>query len=347
MSKNLEVLAAQLGKLLSQKLDPNQFEVLEVFPVPTQTDRIVRLRAIEDLVQDFDGYLIKIKPKEGVDLLSTGNPTHSKNPGNFVHQPDGKLNIPFLFENAQLLYSSGDYPLARNIYQAIFQTGNRNIEALNGIGLCYEAEGNLEEAKDSYEKSIAYRPNFDAFQHLALIHIQQKNEGMAVELLERALELNPQAVDLRAKIGSILLQLGKITEAKKQFEDAFSTHPRHDKALAGMASCYLAEGNKRLAHDYLVKSLQIELNNPSAIYQLIKCAYEIKTYAKTAQILEKYIQIAPVNTNLLYSLAGLQFHLGRFEEATTTARSILRVSNDHSGAKDLLGMIDHFSSIKA
>lgn len=347
MSKNLEALAAQLGKLLSQKLDAYQFDVLEVFPVPTQSDRIVRLRAIEDLVEDFDGYLIKVKPKEGVDLFNTENATHSKNPGDFIHQPDGKLNIPFLFENAQLLYSSGDYALARNIYHAIFQSGHRNIEALNGIGRCYEAEGNLEEAKESYDKSIAYRPNFDAFQCLALIHIQQKNEGMAVELLERALELNPQAVDLRAKTGYLLLQLGKITEAKKQFEDTLSTHPRHDKALAGIASCYLAEGNKRLAHDYLVKSLQIELNNPTAIYQLIKCAYEIKTYAKTAQILEKYIQIAPINTNLLYSLAGLQFHLGRFEDATITTRNILRISNDHSGAKDLLDMIDNFSRRKA
>jgi tetratricopeptide (TPR) repeat protein len=93
-----------------------------------------------------------------------------------------------------------------------------------------------------------------------------------------------------------------------------------------------------------VQSLELELNNPTAIFYLVKCAYEIKSYATASQMLLNYIQIAPVNTNLLYSLAGLQFHLGRISEAKETTLKILELQSQHAGAKELLNMIERYAS---
>lgn len=375
-----EELASRIRDLLDKQLNSDQYDIVDVLPVPNQGDRMVRLRTIEELLQDFDGYLLKIKPKSNTDQSGQSIPaeTLSKVVAESLYDPDGKLNAPFLFKNAELLYSTHDYALARNIYNAIIKSGTRTAAALDGIGRCLEAEGKLDEAKSHYEESIAYQPNLEAFQHLAALYVKQKKDENAAELLERALQLrelssttrfellkavgncwvrlkripeaqksyeqalaiHPQAGDVRSNLGALHLQTGKISEAKKHFQDALSTNPRNDKALAGIASCHLAEGDKRVAHDYFAKALQIELNNPTAIYHLVKCAFELKSYATAARVLEEYIQIAPVNANLMYSLAGLQFHLGRVDDAAETTKKILQLSHHHPGAKELLSMIE-------
>ena len=57
-------------------------------------------------------------------------------------------------------------------------------------------------------------------------------------------------------------------------------------------------------------------------------------------MLAHYVEIAPVSASLLYSLAGLQFHVGKKREATQTAKRILQLKADHQGARDLLKRID-------
>jgi tetratricopeptide (TPR) repeat protein len=383
MNESTGMLATQIQELLGNQLKDNQIDVVEVVPVPSHGDRLVRLRTLEDALEDFDGYLVKIKPRPGKDYAGTPIPTEAVSQPQAasregLYQQDGKLNIPFLFRNAELLFASGDYALSRNLYKAIFQSGIRTSQALNGIGRTYEAEGKLEDARAHYEESIAYQANLEALRHLASLFIKQKKDESAAEILERALqikeipseiraelhkaagncwlriqrpldaqrhyeralEIKPKAADIRANLGVIQLQAGKIGEAKKIFQDALAADPRNDKALAGLASCFLAEGDKRMAHEHFAKALEIELNNPIAIYHLVKCAYELKTYATAARVLEEYIQIAPVNANLLYSLAGLQFHMGRIEDALQACRKILEICPDHSGATELIMMID-------
>jgi type IV pilus assembly protein PilF len=160
---------------------------------------------------------------------------------------------------------------------------------------------------------------------------------------QKALELDPMADGIRANIGALYLSTGRIAEAKRFFQDAVASNSRNDKALAGLGSCCLAEGEKRLAHDYFARSLDVNLQNPTGIFYLVKCAYEIKSYATAARIVGDYVQSAPVNTNLLYSLAGLQFHLGRVTEAGVTARKIQELQPQHAGAAELIRMIERYA----
>jgi hypothetical protein len=46
-----------------------------------------------------------------------------------------------------------------------------------------------------------------------------------------------------------------------------------------------------------------------------------------------------VNINLLYSLAGLHFHLGRVEESRAKCEKILELNPNHAGSLELLGMM--------
>jgi tetratricopeptide (TPR) repeat protein len=261
------------------------------------------------------------------------------------------------------------------------QSATHASRALFSYGTCCEAEGNLEEARSRYEQSITFQPMLETYQRIANLLIQQRKDRPAAEALERALnikilsprtrfellkaagncwmragemasaeraykkalEAEPSADEIQANLGALYLQAGKIADARRKFQDTLASNPQNDKALSGLGMCYLQEGFKREAHDHFARALDLNLNNSQAIYQLVKCAYELKTYATAARIVESYIQVSPVNIHLLYSLAGLQFHLGRMTDATATAEQITQMNPQHSGAKDLLQRIENFS----
>ena len=286
-----------------------------------------------------------------------------------------------LRSSAELLISAGDHALARNILLTMIRNGSLVGWALRTMGRSYEIEENITKARRCYQDAIAYEPHLEAYRCLARLELRSKNESAAADALERALNLrelpakirfeihkasgncwmraqrtekaehhykralaiDPTSDQISSNLGALYLQSGRIRDAQRFFEDALVVNPSNSRALAGLGAAYLAEGKKREAHDQFARSLQVELNQPNSIYHLVKCAYEIKSYATAARLLADYVQIAPVNGNLLYSLAGLQFHLGRIDEARATVAKILQIQPTHTGANELSKLIERYN----
>ncbi|MBY0471141.1 tetratricopeptide repeat protein [bacterium] len=382
-------LTGTIQDVLGKQLGVHGYDLVDLTPIPVKADPMIRFQTLQDALEEFAqsspgeptlSYIVQFRPKtqkpvEASAMLSLGKPNIEG-----IYLPNGKLNVAFLQKNAELLFASGEYGLARNIYNTIRMSGERSAPALYWIARCLEEEGKVDEAVLRYEESITYAPTLEAFQSLANIHISKKRDSQAAELMERALnmkdlsqevrfqlykscgnawfraeryemaernyrralELDSMADGIHANLGALHLQFERIEEAKKCFQEALSVNSKNDRALAGMGSCLLAEGEMRGAHDFFARSLDLHLNNPTSIYYLVKCAYEIKSYATAARIVEEYTQIAPINANLLYSLAGLQFHLGRMSQAKVTTKRILDLQPNHNGALELMRMIGQY-----
>jgi tetratricopeptide (TPR) repeat protein len=284
--------------------------------------------------------------------------------------------------SAELLIAAGDIHLARNILRSMVQGGTLVGWALRTLGKTYEGESRSDIARRCYQDAIAYEPQLEAYRCLASLEIRSQNDAAAADTLERALrleglslrlrtelhkacgncwlrarkadraeghyrkalQLDPTSDEIASNLGALYLQSGRMQDAIRAFEDATTANPRNAKALAGLGSARLAEGRKREAHDHFARSLEMELQQPTVIYHLVKCAYEIKSYATAARLLGDYVQAAPVNANLLYSLGGLQFHLGRIDEANSTVSRILKIQPGHNGASELLRLIQKYQA---
>jgi tetratricopeptide (TPR) repeat protein len=305
--------------------------------------------------------------------------THTP-PDESIYNPDGSLNTSYLIRNAELLRGAGEPALARNIYQTLLQSGERTALAWHGIGECLESEGKLDDARKAFEDAIAYQPSIESYRALAGICLRQNRWLEAADTFDRALHLkdlaptiryelhkaagnaflqaqrfveaeahyrkgldaDPLSDEMRTNLGALYLELGKTFDARRCFEDAVASNPRNPKATSGLATLAMLQGDKKLAHDLFTQSLNLDLNQPTAIFHLVKVAYELRSYAVAARIVEDYIEIAPINLNLLYSLAGLQFHLGRLESARSTCDRMLQIAPDHTGARELIARIAKF-----
>lgn len=291
-----------------------------------------------------------------------------------------KINSDFLIKNGELLFSAGDTALAKNIFVALLKSGEKSEVAHYWLGHCANVEGDTDRAINHYQASIAFDPQFNTFKQLAQLYIKNQKYIEAAQVFERslmnhafdqktvfeihktcgncysktsapiksethylkALSIDPKADDILANLGALYLQLGRTDEAKKNFEDAISRNHKNDRALSGLGSCFALNGQMKQAHEFFSKSLSIQIQNPTAIFHLVKCAYELKSYTVAEHLLREYIDASPVSANLLYSLAGLQFHLGKITEAAKTTDQILMMQDGHAGAKELKKVLEKY-----
>lgn len=320
--------------------------------------------------------------EEMLSQLRTG--LQEQAPQQLLTRDEGELapDAAEMKSSAELLLSAGDTRLARNILRTMVQNGVLVGWALRTLGQTLESEQKIDQARRCYQDAIAYESHLEAYRCLASLELRSQNDAGAADALERALKLpllstkvrfelhkasgncwlrarktdsaeahyrkalqmNPASDQVASNLGALYLQSGRIREAQRAFEDALVVNPANSKALAGLGSAMLADGRKREAHDYFARSLDAELNQPTVVFHLVKCAYEIKSYATAARLLASYVEVAPVNANLLYSLGGLQFHLGRIDEAGRTVARILRIQPSHSGAGELQKLISRFQT---
>ncbi len=381
----------EISNIIKKQLQLKNLELVEMLPIPTHSDKIVRAQTLKELIEDIEEnhnpdtieYLVQIKHQYKNKNYNL-NSKKFKNKISYenIYLSNGKINVPYLIKNGDLLLNAGDYNLARNIFQVLLQSGEQMSSVLYRIGKSFESEGNLKDAQNYYEESVVYQPSLKVYQRLGAVLIFQKKDAKAGEVFERALnlkelsneikfelhkasgncwtrakkfenaenhflkalEINPTADEIRSNLGTLYFQSKKFTEAKRHFSDAIASNPSNHLAITGLGLCSLSAGDKTTAHDYFAQSLDLYLNNPIAIFYLIKCAYEIKVYKTAAQFLECYIQISPINANLMYSLAGLEFHLGKISESKLTALKTLELQPQHLQAKELLNLIERYSS---
>ena len=400
----------QIQELLGTHLESKDLELVDLIEIPQKADRMMRIRTLEEALDDFDapagtdtvGFLVQVRTRNGAvaakevfeisDLPTTEENSlyrelteetlktsrQDDSAAEPIYRNDGKLNVEYLLSNADLLFSAADYSLAANIYQAILQSGERAGAALYGLGRCREIEGKPEAALKLYEESIAYLPQLDAFERLGALLIRARKDQEAAEVLERALMLpdltsnvkiellrtagncwmradkvekareqyqkaivlDPQSDAVTTSLGALELQAGRTEEARRCFDRALQINGKNDKAIAGLGSVAFANGDYRSAHDHLARALDLNLQQPTLLVQLVKCSYEIKSYATAARIVADYVDSAPINAHLLYCLAGLRFQLGRMDDARSTLDRLLSIQPEHSGAKDLLRRIE-------
>ena len=240
--------------LLDQKLPSQGFGLINLVEVPRKTDHHVRLKTIQQILEEFESddstesrsYLVHIKVNSSPPHL-TGATTHSALAIPSVHDqvylPNGKLNSEFLFQNADLLIAAGDYPLAKNIYRSVLQHGTDTAKALTGLARCFECEGNFDRAQSHYEESIAYHATLDGYQKLIALLLKNKKDQYAAESMERALNLeeigDTTRFDLHKACGNTWVRASNCEKAEQHYRSALEIRPTADEILSNLGTLYL------------------------------------------------------------------------------------------------------------
>lgn len=330
---------------------------------------------ISDLGQDKDfDHRLNFDQLPSLSSLVDETFTSTSEESNDIFQDNGRLNVSFLLRNAKILLAAEDYALAKSIFQSLIEHGESLGTAYAGLGVCYENEGKLELAIKAYREAIIYEPSYTSLIALADLFMRQQDFRSAIATLLRANHLprmrKKESFEIHKNLGNCYLRLDQLDHAETHyrqarelvsdspalnvnigclylqkkdpqsallyFQEALKADSDSSSAYTGMGLAHILKGDLDLAHDCLSKALERKPGNLTALLHLVKCAYAVKKFDNAAKQLSNYIANFPYNINILYSLAGLQYHLRDFAACIQECEKILKLKQDHVGAKRLL-----------
>ncbi|MCM8782931.1 MAG: tetratricopeptide repeat protein, partial [Candidatus Omnitrophica bacterium] len=121
-------------------------------------------------------------------------------------------------EKAMYYRDKLDYNSSLKEIESAYRLKPDNPFILNMLGEVYYRLGNLEKAKEMFQKIILKSPLFvDAYYNLGFIYNQEGYLQEAEEMLIKAISLDPEDIQAHFELGRVYKKLGRKDKAKEEF----------------------------------------------------------------------------------------------------------------------------------
>lgn len=175
---------------------------------------------------------------------------------------------------AQIYYQLEEYENARNAFDAFLALKPNNIPALNYAGYISEKLKDYAAAARYYERVLAVLgDNLYALNHLGLAYRQLQRLDEAVEVLHKALSLDPkcerpESENLHNYLGLIYLEQGKLGEAIAELRESVRLFPNDTWAREQLVTLYEDQQRYFEAQLQCQRILEIDPDNLFALNRL-------------------------------------------------------------------------------
>ena len=192
-------------------------------------------------------------------------------------------------------------------------------EAYYKNATAYHDLGEFEQAISEYKKAITLNPNFPIiYNRLGVAYSELKQYDAALNAYQKALVLSPTTAEPHYNMGLVYLKQGNLPRAAEAFKRAITINAEWEDAYTGLGEVYLKQGDFRQAARAYKQAVRFNPNgNPGAFLGLGK------VYAKQGRLddaiiaIEKTIEIQIDNTEAHYQLAQIYIKLGEKKKAAT------------------------------
>ncbi|HEY5825059.1 MAG TPA: tetratricopeptide repeat protein, partial [Cyclobacteriaceae bacterium] len=168
----------------------------------------------------------------------------------------------------------------------------------------------VNQAMDQYPFST------ELFTTKAQILTNLEEYDQALELLERARNLNPVDIEICLSIGSVLSLQGKHEEAIALYESAFTyTEDDHDELFYNIGLAYQSLEKYTEAVEAYKKCIEINISHDGALYELAFCLDVVGQLEGSLSYYKKFIDEDPYSTAAWYNLGIVCNKLEKFDEA--------------------------------
>ena len=200
--------------------------------------------------------------------------------------------------------------------------------------------GDLAGAEDALRNLLGAQPNHaGALNALAVVVLGQNRPPEAVALLERALQLRPDAPVLHCNLANALRRSGRADEALVHAQRAVAARPDDQQGLAALASAHIALRQFTRAREVVTKLLPLAPDNPDA--WLAKATLDLEDHDARGAIAaaQRALRIMPENTGAHVLLARALLANGEAEQALEAHQRAIAVAPGAWEAHFELGQI--------
>ena len=199
-------------------------------------------------------------------------------------------------------------------------------------------QGEVEHAEALYREALSLDPaNVDALGNYAVLANSSGRQDLAIELLNQAIEHNPEAGWLRSNLGEIYRSQERIDEAVVSLEYAIALSPEQVEAHISLGNAYRQKVDLDKAITSYRRAIELSPRLPEAYNNLGLALHENGLLKEAVQSLERAIELNPTHVNAYYNLGNVLRDSGRREEAISSYRKAVDLAPDFACAHANLG----------
>lgn len=276
--------------------------------------------------------------------------------------PDGFLKTPFLmkelsgritqtikqyldaglneleFESARDSYMNGEYEKALEIYSKISKNTPNSARALVGIGRCYRASGNFENAKQFLRQALEKNKKYiQAYFDLAICLLAADEKYAALQAFDYAIHINPKNPIHYEMAANILTRMELYVEAESYLMRAINLKIIYPQLYAQVGRNFLSQKRKDKALEFLQRAIEQDPKNPSFLNSIGICYKEMGRYEYAISSYNLALKFSPNDTKIIYNKILCFIVMKDFVKAKKMCYQILKIDpNSERAAKKII-----------
>lgn len=181
------------------------------------------------------------------------------------------------FDTAIKYCESGNYKKAKPVLEKLVKNNPTVSEYHRVLGQIYSDEGNQDKAVNCLIDALRWDPkNAHALTMMGNILAKFKNDvATAMTYYEQALKVRPDDHIAMNNIGANLMQLGKVIEADRYFEKAYSINSNYPNTIYALGMTKDIKGEYPAAFEFAIKSLKKSKTNDPIYRNSFSLATEV------------------------------------------------------------------------
>jgi len=241
-------------------------------------------------------------------------------------------------QNIAVLVERGDINRAKVAAERLLAKVPGHAEVASLLSQIYEEEGNLSKSREVLERALTVNPD-DVELRLELARLQAANAqfGAAMRTLEPVKDLfdHPLRNEIRCLHASCLYKIGQTEQGKAIFSSVLEEAPENALCVERMAMLLLSAHEYKEAENALARHLEVvEEANPRIYLVLGYCHYRETNWAKALAALDRIPESA--RASVIFALIGeCAFQLERYTQARYAYERLLETDadlpDDHRG----------------
>ncbi len=219
-------------------------------------------------------------------------------------------------------------------------TGAADENTLNNRAGLYLAEGNIQLAIDCLQRLVELRPNSaPAHQHLGEAQERLGDLHAAANSYQRALILKPDSSDLHCHLARVLNQGGAHELAAELYRRALALAPENHEIYSDLGSVLTELGKFDAALEALRRALKLNHRAAKTIANLGRLFERKCDLISAADAYRDAIKLDPKLLPAYVDLGFVLYGLGELAEAADCLDRLLKLDPDSAEAKANLGLI--------
>ncbi len=171
----------------------------------------------------------------------------------------------------------------------------RAVQIYTDLGLGYLKQGNLELALDKLQRALEIDDKrVEAHHYIAAVYSQLEEPELAEKHYVKAIDLSPEDPQLLNNYGAYLCERSRFVDAEKYFLQAANAKRYRSPELAyeNIALCATRSNQPETAEQYFRKALGLNENMPKSLFQMAVLYSDKEDYLRARAFLQRYHALA-------------------------------------------------------